>query len=279
MFLGLSARRSLPKWRADTFLRATAATPSFTAATGRDVVLMVDTFNNHFEPGIAHAARAVLEAAGYAVHLPKALDGARPLCCGRTFLSCGLTAEAKAEAMRMLEALKPFVDAGVPIVGLEPSCLLTLRDEFASLLPGEETARLAADAMLFEEFIAAEVQAGCWTLALKPLPQKEALLHGHCHQKAFGAMGAVEQALRLVPDLTVRTIQSGCCGMAGAFGYETEHFDMSMKIAELDLLPAVRAAPEDVLLVADGTSCRHQICDGTKRKAIHVAQALHAALP
>jgi Fe-S oxidoreductase len=277
--LGLSARRRLPTWRADTFLRATAATPAFAESTGRDVVLLVDTFSNYFEPGVAHAARAVLEAAGYTVHLPKAIDGARPLCCGRTFLSCGLTDEAKTEARRMLDALKPFVDAGVPIVGLEPSCLLTLRDEFASLLPGAETERLAARAMLFEEFISAEVNAGRWTLSLKPLPQKRALLHGHCHQKAFGVMDAVEQALRLVPDLTVGTIQSGCCGMAGAFGYETEHFDMSMKIAELDLLPAVRAAPEDVLLVADGTSCRHQIADGTRRKAIHVAQALHAALP
>jgi len=277
--LGLSARRRLPKWRADTFQRTTAPTPAFAAASARDVVLLVDTFNNHFEPGVAHAARAVLEAAGYTVHLPKALDGTRPLCCGRTFLSCGLTADARIEARRTLDALKPFVDAGIAIVGLEPSCLLTLRDEFASLLPGAETDRLAARALLFEEFIAAEVNAGRWTLALKPLPQKQALLHGHCHQKAFGAMSAMEQALRLVPDLAVSTIQSGCCGMAGAFGYEAEHFKVSMKMAELDLLPAVRAAPEDALVVADGTSCRHQIADGTARTAIHVAQVLAAALP
>ena len=133
-------------------------------------------------------------------------------------------------------------------------------------------------AMLFEEFLAEESKNGRLDLPLKPLAAKEAVLHGHCHQKAFAAMGAVETALRLVPDLTVRTIASSCCGMAGAFGYDAENFDVSMKMAELSLLPAVRETPGDALIVADGTSCRHQIADGADRQAIHVARVLEQAL-
>jgi Fe-S oxidoreductase len=278
---GFSARRTLPPWRGDTFLKTTTPGKRFDSVGGREVVLLVDTFNNHFEPEISHAARTVLEAAGYAVHLPQpaANAGSRPLCCGRTFLACGLTDEARYEAQRTLNALKPYVDAGIPIIGLEPSCLLTLRDEFASLLPGAETDRLAAKAMLFEEFITAETRAGRWQLKLNPLPQRTALLHGHCHQKAFGVMGAVEQVLELIPELKVETVQSSCCGMAGAFGFEAEHFAVSMQMGELSLLPAVRAAPADALLIADGTSCRHQIFDGAQREAVHVAVALARALP
>jgi len=131
--------------------------------------------------------------------------------------------------------------------------------------------------MLFEEFIAREADAGRLKLRLQRVA-REALLHGHCHQKAFGAMPAVERALGLVPDLKVTTVDSSCCGMAGAFGYEAEHYDISMKMAEVSLLPAMRAAPADVLLVADGTSCRHQIADGARRRALHVARVLAAAL-
>jgi Fe-S oxidoreductase len=133
--------------------------------------------------------------------------------------------------------------------------------------------------MLFEEFIAAEVKAGRWQLELKALPQKKALLHGHCHQKAFGAMGAVEQVLRLVPELEVKTVPSSCCGMAGAFGFEAEHYEISMQMGEQSLLPAVRQVSDDTLLVADGTSCRHQILDGAQRDAVHVSVALARALP
>ena len=172
----------------------------------------------------------------------------------------------------MVDALKPYVDSGMPILGLEPSCLFTMRDEFVSLLPGEATTALAKQAMLFEEFLAAESDAGRLKLDLKPVGKK-ALLHGHCHQKAFAAMGAVEKALRLVPGLEVSTVESGCCGMAGSFGYEAEHFEISMAMAELSLLPAVRAAP-GALIVADGASCRQQIADGTARQALHVARVL-----
>jgi Fe-S oxidoreductase len=289
--LGLSAKRSLPKWRSDAFHRDPAAQPQG-AETAGEVVLLVDTFNNYFEPDNARAALAVLQAAGYRVHRARAAEegkeGARPLCCGRTFLASGLVDEARAEARRTIAALRPYVERGLPIIGLEPSCLYTLRDEFKSMLPGAETDALAARAMLLEEFLAAEHQAGRLKLRLQALPQKKALLHGHCHQKAFGAMSAVEQVLRLVPELQVETVESSCCGMAGAFGYEAEHYDVSMKMAEAALLPALRRAGADTLFVADGTSCRHQIHDGLKdgerpgaaeREAVHVAQVLARALP
>ncbi|MCH8035642.1 MAG: hypothetical protein IIC53_00790 [Proteobacteria bacterium] len=164
------------------------------------------------------------------------------------------------------------------MVGLEPSCLLTLRDEFTVLLPGAETEALASRALLFEEFLTAEREAGRLALDLGPIRAKRALLHGHCHQKAFGAMAAVEAALGLVPGLEVETIESGCCGMAGAFGYAAETYEISMKMGELALLPAVRAAGAETLIVADGTSCRQQIRDGAGREALHVARVLESAL-
>jgi Fe-S oxidoreductase len=278
MLLGLSARRTLPQWRARPFLRSAAGRYQVREAAACDVVLLVDTFNNYFEPENAAAALRVLEAAGYRVHVARAANGGRPLCCGRTFLSAGMVNEARAEAKRTIDALAPYVARGIPVVGLEPSCLLGLRDEFLSMLPGEPTSRLAMHALLFEEFLAREADAGRLRLMLKPLAGKKALLHGHCHQKAFGAMGAVERALKLVPGLAVETIESSCCGMAGAFGYEAKHYEVSMTMAEAALLPKVRAADADALIVADGTSCRHQIRDGAQRDAIHVARVLERAL-
>jgi FAD/FMN-containing dehydrogenase/Fe-S oxidoreductase len=275
-WLGLSAKRSLPKWRRDAFL----ARGSNTAASveGREVVLLADTFNIYFEPDNARAALRVLEAAGYRVHLPTPVDDRRPLCCGRTFLSAGLVEEARAEARRTIAALQPFVARGVPVIGLEPSCLLTLRDEYLTMLPADEARLLAKNSFLFEEFLAREHKAGRLALALRALREKTALVHGHCHQKAFGLVGDVAAVLRLVPGLQVELIESSCCGMAGAFGYEAEHFEVSMKMAELNLLPAVRKAGPDTLIVADGTSCRHQIADGAGRAALHVARVLEQAL-
>jgi FAD/FMN-containing dehydrogenase/Fe-S oxidoreductase len=274
--LGFSAKRGLPRWRGDPFLHDQR--PPRAGRAG-EVVLFADTFNNSFEPDNLRAALRVLEAAGYTVHVARAPDNDRPLCCGRTFLATGLVDEAKAEARRTIEALKPYVERGIPIVGLEPSCILGLRDEFLSMLPGEDTSKLASQAMLFEEFLAREHAAGRLDLKLEALPQKQALLHGHCHQKAFAAMPAVERALKLVPGLEVKTVESSCCGMAGSFGYEAGHYDVSMKMAEATLLPAVRKASPETLLVADGTSCRHQIHDGVGREAVHVAKVLAAALP
>ena len=178
----------------------------------------------------------------------------------------------------MITSLKPFVEKGIPIVGLEPSCLLTLRDEFPSLIPGDATDALSQQAFLFEEFLAAEAAKGALQLKLKAVPAKRALLHGHCHQKAFAVMSSVQQVLTMVPELVVETVESSCCGMAGSFGYDAEHYDTSMAMGELSLLPAVREADADCLIVADGTSCRHQIKHGASREAIHVARVLEMAL-
>ena len=272
--LGFATKRSLPAWRSDAFVAPAA--PQSTA--GREVVLFVDTFSTYFEPENARAAIRVLEAAGYTVHLPLPSEETRPLCCGRTFLASGLIDEARAEAQRMIDTLKPYVERGVPVIGLEPSCLFGLRDEFLSMLPGGETAELALNAFLFEEFLAQEHDSGRLQLKLKALPQPKALLHGHCHQKAFAAMPAVKKVLGLVPNLNVEVIESSCCGMAGSFGYEARHYNVSMRMAEASLLPKIREAGENTLIVADGTSCRHQIHDGAKRNAIHVARVLESAL-
>ncbi|MBT5497487.1 MAG: FAD-binding protein [Alphaproteobacteria bacterium] len=272
---GLSAKRTLPNWRGDAFdVRTQHAGPT----DGTPVVILADTFNTYFEPENLIAATRVLASAGYRVEFAKAPKGERPLCCGRTFLAAGLVDEARAEATRTIEALKPHVEAGTPIIGLEPSCLLTLRDEFSAMLPGSDSEALARQAMLFEEFIAQEADAGRLNLNLQPTPQKRALLHGHCHQKAFAVMGSVEKTLRLVPELDVETVTSSCCGMAGAFGYQKETYDVSMRMAEASLLPAVRDESSDSYIVADGTSCRHQIHDGAERDAVHVARVLADAL-
>ncbi len=271
--LGFTAHRKLPAWRRGTFGSGVRQ-----PREGPEVVLLVDTFNTYFEPETAEAALRVLTAAGYRVVTPRPVTGGRPLCCGRTFLNAGLVDKARAEARRVIDSLKPYVDRGIPVVGLEPSCLLTLRDEFAAMLPGEESAQLASRAMLFEEFLAAENRSGRLKLPLKQLEQQRLLLHGHCHQKAFDQVSDVEEVLRLIPGAEVELIESGCCGMAGSFGYEAEHYETSMKMAELDLLPKVRQAGSDSLIVADGTSCRTQIRHGAGRDAWHVARVLERAL-
>ena len=289
-WFGFAAQRSLPAWRSDTFLGGLSfplnadgsVEPQARGAAG-EVVLFADTFNNAFEPEVAHDALSVLEAAGYTVHIALPADGSRrPLCCGRTFLATGLVEQAKAEAQRTLRALSPLVERGATVVGLEPSCLLSMRDEFLVMGLGEAAQRLASSALLIEEFLAREHRAGKLRLRFSPLREKRALIHGHCHQKAFDALAPAVEVLKLIPDLKVDVIDSSCCGMAGAFGYEAAHHEISMKMAELSLLPAVRGADKDTLIVADGTSCRHQIADGTRatgaRDAVHVVRALARAL-
>ena len=269
----LARQRPLPRWRRDRF-----AEPAASVGEGRagEVVLFADTFNRTFERETIDAALKVLVAGGYRVHLPRGANK-RALCCGRTHLSVGNVAGARRELERTRDALLPFAKRGVAIVGLEPSCLLTLRDELLALFPGEESQGITDHALLFEEFLAREAEAGRLTLPLARTT-RSAHLHGHCHQKAFGAFGAVEAALRLVPGLDVKPIESSCCGMAGAFGYQAETYDVSMKMGELSLFPAVRGAAEDALIVADGFSCRHQIEHGTARKPLHVAEVIAASL-
>jgi FAD/FMN-containing dehydrogenase/Fe-S oxidoreductase len=271
---GFSAQRSLPKWRADIFPDSSASGEG----TGAEVVLFADTFNRYFERENIDAARAVLTAAGYRVHFATPPNGERPLCCGRTFLAIGKTGEARREMERTVAALAPFVARGVPVIGLEPSCLFSFRDEVPALIKSDAARKTAAAAVLFEEFLAREAKVGKLGLKLAPV-KKKALLHGHCHQKSFDAMGAVEATLKLIPDLNVETVESSCCGMAGAFGFDADTIDVSRAMGELSLLPAVRNAPGDAIIVADGTSCRHQIHDGAGREAIHVARVLAMALP
>ncbi|MFB6420287.1 MULTISPECIES: FAD-binding and (Fe-S)-binding domain-containing protein [Bradyrhizobium] len=271
---GISARRALPAFRSDVF-----APPADSVGPegGREIVLFADTFNRVYERENLDAALRVLTTGGYRVHLPKPLAGSRPLCCGRTFLSAGLVDEAKAELHRLVAAFAPFAARGVPIVGLEPSCLLTLRDELAALRQDNDAKAVGAHALTFEEFLVREAEAGRLQLPLGAIADK-AMVHGHCHQKSFGAFKPVEQVLRLVPGLKVETIESSCCGMAGAFGYGADTYDASIEMAELSLLPAVRRADQTALIVADGTSCRHQIHDGAQRDALHVARVLAMSL-
>ncbi len=284
---GFSARRSLPRWRSDWFRdggqprrRNNSQSPpeGLEGKAGREVVLLADTFNRYFEPENLHAARRVLEAGGYQVHVATPSDGSsRPLCCGRTFLAVGRVEEARQEAERAIAALEPWAARGISIVGLEPSCLYSFRDEIPALMKDGRAARIADHAILFEEFLVREAGAGRLALRLAPTPAR-ALLHGHCHQKSFGAMAAIEAALRLIPELKVETIESSCCGMAGSFGFHAETIEVSLAMGELSLLPAIRNAPADAVIVADGTSCRHQIRDGTGRNAMHVARLLERSI-
>jgi Fe-S oxidoreductase len=273
-FAGISAQRALPQWRRDIFKSDVDAVGP---ADGREVVLFADTFNRVYERENLDAALRVLVEGGYRVHIPRPAGNRRPLCCGRTFLSAGLVDHARAELDRLVSTFAPFALRGVPIIGLEPSCLLTLRDELLSLRSDATAKSVSTHALLFEEFLVREAEAGHLRLPLGRIAGK-ALVHGHCHQKSFGAFKPVEQVLRLVPDLNIETIESSCCGMAGAFGYGADTYQASMDMAELSLLPAIRRADAAALIVADGTSCRHQIKDGAGRAALHVARVLAMSL-
>ncbi|KPF52147.1 lactate dehydrogenase [beta proteobacterium AAP51] len=283
-WLGIAAGRKLPAFRRDTFWarRARSGTPFVSAeaaiaaarAGEKVAVLFVDTFNGGFETENALDAARVLHAAGYALHTV-AKDGGHH-CCGRTMLAAGQVEAARASLSALLDALLPLATAGIAVVGLEPSCLLTLRDEALALKLGPKAEAVAAQALLFEEFIAREMKAGRFALKLKPLDQA-LLVHGHCHQKAFGAISPVLEVLKLIPGAQPQLIESSCCGMAGNFGFEARHQAVSMQMAELSLLPAIRQQPSAVV-VADGTSCRHQIEHGAQRQAVHAAQLLASLL-
>ncbi len=267
---GFTSRRPLPRWRRDIYRPQEQEGP----ADGAEVILFGDTFNTYFESENLHDARDIMIAAGYRVLTPRPVSGgSRPLCCGRTYLTAGKIEQARKEAGRLVETYYPFARRGVPIVGLEPSCLLCLRDEIPSLIPGDKSALVAQQALLFEEFCVTEKLH----LNLKPVARK-ALVHGHCHQKAFNVVDSVETVLGLIPGLEVEVVASSCCGMAGVFGYGAETYDTSMQMGELSIFPAVRKASEDTLIVADGVSCRHQIEHGTQREAHHVVRILKRAL-
>ena len=273
---GFSARRSLPRWRADRF---GAECRGHAARSGRDVVLFADTFNRYFERENIDAALRGARRGRLSGPFRGAGRWRRGRCAAAApFLSVGKVDEARREAERTLAALAPYVERGMPVIGLEPSCLFSFRDEIPALIKSDAARQVAARRLLFEEFLAREAGPASSSLISRRC-RKRALLHGHCHQKSFDTMPAVETALQLVPDLKSRPIESSCCGMAGAFGYHADTIEVSRAMGELSLLPAVRKAPDDAIIVADGTSCRHQIHDGAGREALHVARVLAMALP
>jgi Fe-S oxidoreductase/FAD/FMN-containing dehydrogenase len=281
--LGLSARRPLPRWRRDPFWRRAPPAEfvgrdeaiAIARGGGKTAALFVDTFNGTFEPDNALAAARVLRAGGYAVYATGV--GGHHACCGRTYLAAGMVDAARSRLGALIDHLLPLATAGVPIVGLEPSCLLTLRDEALALHLGAPAQTVASQALLFEEFLVREARGGRFAPVLRAVGPMPILVHGHCHQKAFGAVEPILEILRMIPGAEPRLIDSSCCGLAGSFGYEADHYDVSMKMAESALLPAVRAMPS-AIVIADGTSCRHQIADGAQREALHAARLLDRQL-
>jgi Fe-S oxidoreductase len=231
------------------------------------VVLWPDTFNNHFHPQTAIAATEVLEAAGCEVTVPAA-----PMCCGRPLYDYGFLDEAKQRLRGVMRGLREHLDAGTPIVVLEPSCLAVFRDELVNLFPNDEDAkRLSSQTFLLSEFLRRQRPQ------FRPRLPERVMLHGHCHHKAIATLGDEEALLREM-GAELDSLDSGCCGMAGSFGFEADHYQVSQQVGELVLLPAVRRASADTLIVADGFSCREQIAQGTERRAVHLADALAAAL-
>ena len=298
--MGISAQRSLPIWRsshfwskrkADSLSNATYQfTPEQLCESGnqKGVVLLADTFNAYFEDENLYAALTVLHAAGYRIHIPhksnlKNADQSKvagtcskEFCCGRTYLAAGMVDKAKETLGELVNYLAPYAEKGIPIIGLEPSCLFTLKDEALVMGFGEQAITVSKQAQLLEEFLAFEAKAGNLNLTLKPA-SRPVLFHGHCHQKSFAAVAPAMELLKLIPNANPKLIESSCCGMAGSFGYEAEHIGVSKQMAELSLLPSIRQSP-DSWVVADGTSCRHQIHDGTQREVVHIAKILAAHL-
>jgi len=244
-------------------------TPQEEGASAPEVLLWADTFNNYFLPQTARAAVEVLETAGYRVLVPQA-----NLCCGRPLYDFGMLDRAQRLLLEILDQLDPEIEAGIPVVGLEPSCVAAFRDELTNLFPHDARAQaLSKQTFLLSEFLEQKLTPGA---TLPQLPRK-ALLHGHCHHKSIMKMTAEESLLhRLGVDFT--SPAPGCCGMAGSFGFHAEHYEISQSIGEMELLPAVRQAPDDWLIIADGFSCREQIAQGTTRHALHVAEVLQMAL-
>ena len=291
--MGISAQRSLPIWKSKTFWsdKQSIGTHQFSPeqlskTSGKGVILLADTFNAYFEDENLKAALHVLQAAGYQVHIPSKSQSkvktetantcSKEFCCGRTYLAAGMVDKAKETLGELVDHLAPYAEKNIPIIGLEPSCLFTLKDEALVMGFGERAISVSKQAQLLEEFLANEMKAGKLQLNLKSA-SKPVLFHGHCHQKSFAAVTPAMELLKLIPNAEPKLIESSCCGMAGSFGYEAEHIEVSKQMAEASLLPTIRKTPNS-WVVADGTSCRHQIADGTQREAVHIARILAAHL-
>ena len=270
---GIDRRRSLPPFASQTFsqwFRARGGS-NVDGSFGRRVVVFSDTFTEYNYPDLGRSAVKVLEHMGYEVIVPK------PLCCGRPMLSKGMLDAAKRNAARNVASVLPYVEQGAKLVGLEPSCILSFRDDYVDLLDGENARRVSENTMLIEEFILhAQANDGA-TIRYSKEPGR-VMLQGHCHQKALVGMGKAMDVLSQLPGCEVDEISSGCCGMAGSFGLEKEHYDVSMKIGEQDLFPAIRERQNGATVVSEGMSCRHQIEDGTGVRAKHLVEVLADAI-
>lgn len=268
---GVSIHRELPAFAPESFVEwhRKNRKPASIDPAKKQVLLFNDTFNTYNDPHVSIAALEVLEAAGYEVLLPG------NVCCGRPAMSKGLVDLARESARNTIDKLLPFAEAGIAIVGLEPSCLLSMRDEHFSLLPGDERVKtVAAQCVTFEEFVADLVEKGELKLKFSGNGSlKKALLHGHCHQKSLIGTKPSHQTLNAA-GFAVEEVDSGCCGMAGSFGYEAEHYDVSQQMAERRLMPAIREQDDDTVIVAAGTSCRHQIAHFAGKTALHPAEAV-----
>jgi Fe-S oxidoreductase len=274
--LGVHPARELPKLAPRTFSQWYWGRNGAKVGEGgggqKQVVFFHDTFIEHNDPHIGRAAIAVLEAAGYEPVLLR-----EKKCCGRPAVSKGALNLAQKLARHNLELLAPYANEGIPIVGCEPSCMTMLVDEYCDLVPGEDSRTVAEMSMSLDEFLVREAEAGTLKLDFDESPRK-VLFHGHCQQKANFGTESTHKLLHLIPNCSVEEIESGCCGMAGSFGYEKEHYDLSLKLAEMALAPAVRAAQAETIICATGTSCRDQIAHTTERNALHPIEVLAEAL-
>ncbi|GAB3429896.1 FAD-binding and (Fe-S)-binding domain-containing protein [Flindersiella endophytica] len=271
---GIARRRPLPRFERDNLVRWFGRRKPPANASRGEVVLLADSFTTYSEPGIGRAAVELLERAGWRVRLE---HGG---CCGRAGLSKGLLTQAKQQAESMVDRLAAEAGRGISIVGIEPSCLLTLRDEYTALLPGDDrAATVAGQARLVGDLLVDAIDDGSLVLqANSPVSGRRILLHGHCHEKAVVGTATSRALLERIPGADVEELDAGCCGMAGSFGFETEHYELSMTIGGLRLFPAVTAEPDSTLIAATGVSCRQQIAHGTTRTAHHPVELVHAAL-
>lgn len=262
---GITTRREMPPFAHQTF-KAWFEERGPVNPSSPPVVLFPDTFNNYLHPETAKAAVEVLEHAGYRVIVPR-----EPLCCGRPLFDYGMLDMAKVFFDRLVKALAPYAREGIKIVGVEPSCVAAFRDELPNMVPNDEDARrLVKNTLTLGEFLVQEDYE-------PPKLDREAIVHGHCHQKAVMGMNA-EQQLYEKMGLDFEVPDSGCCGLAGSWGFEEDKYDLSMKIGERRLLPAARGAEGDTIIMADGFSCKTQIEHGTDRRALHTAQVIKMAL-
>jgi Fe-S oxidoreductase len=266
---GIARERTLPPFADETFVAWFRRRGSRARTGSLPVLLWPDTFTNHFHPDIARAAVDVLETAGFEVRIPK-----RSLCCGRPLYDFGMLNTARRMLAQILETLRPEIRRSIPVVVLEPSCAAVFRDELKGLFPNDQDAkRLSQQTFLFSEFLNSRAKNFRW-----PQLRRQALVHGHCHQKALIGMQDEEEVLKTL-GVDFDAPEAGCCGMAGSFGFEPgDHYEVSVACGERQLLPAVRRAPREKLVIADGFSCREQIMQRTDRRPLHLAQVVQMAL-